>query len=51
MEYVQPKLSRAEVIAEIDMSDDVDLSKLPQEVIDKLLNAEDNEDQAEGGEL
>jgi hypothetical protein len=51
MEYVQPKLSRAEVIAEIDMSDDIDLSKLPQEVIDKLLNAEDNEDQAEGGEL
>jgi hypothetical protein len=40
MEYIQPKLSRSEVTTEI-INDDVDLSNLPQEVLDKLLN--DNE--------
>jgi len=45
MEYVQPKLSRAEIQAEI-KTDDIDLSKLPQNIIDELLSDEDNEDEA-----
>jgi len=40
-EYILPKLSRTELKAEI-TTDDVDLSKLPQETIDELLNDEDN---------
>lgn len=47
MEYVQPKLSRSEVELDI-IEDEIDLSKLPQEVIDKLLNSENNQDQTSG---
>jgi hypothetical protein len=43
-EYILPKLSRTEVKAEVKIEDEVDLSKLPQDVIDKLLN-EDNANQ------
>jgi hypothetical protein len=42
MEYVQPKLSRTEVKAEV-KTEEVDLSNLPQDVLDKLLG-EDSEE-------
>ena len=44
MEYVQPKLSRSEVELDI-IEDEVDLSKLPQDVLDKLLDSDNNQDQ------
>ncbi len=44
MEYVQPKLSRSEVELDI-IEDEIDLSKLPQDVLDKLLDSEINQDQ------
>jgi hypothetical protein len=44
-EYILPKLSRTEVQAEI-KTDEVDLSKLPQEVLDQLLADEDDENEA-----
>lgn len=47
-EYILPKLSRTEVKAEVEVKDEVDLSKLPQDVIDKLLESEDHEDEAKG---
>ena len=46
MEYVQPKLSRSEVELDI-IEDEIDLSKLPQDVLDKLLDSENNQDQTQ----
>ncbi len=37
-EYILPKLSRAEVKAEIEQKGVIDLSKLPQDVLDKLID-------------
>lgn len=48
-EYILPKLSRTEVKAEI-TTDEIDLSNLPQETLDKLINENDT-DEAESGEL
>lgn len=40
-EYILPKLSRAEVKAEVEVKDEIDLTKLPQEILDKLLDDEE----------
>lgn len=42
LEYFKPKLSRAEIKAEVETKGEIDLSKLPKEVLDKLLD-ESNE--------
>lgn len=42
-DYVIPKLSRAEVKAEVENKDVVDLSKLPDDVLRRILN-EDREE-------
>jgi len=42
-EYILPKLSRTEVKAEVEIKEEVDLSKLPQDVLDQLLDSEDDE--------
>jgi len=42
-EYILPKLSRTEVKAEVEVKEEVDLSKLPQDVLDQLLDSEDDE--------
>jgi len=49
LEYFKPKLSRTEVKAEI-TTDEIDLSNLPQETLDKLID-ENDPNEAEGGEL
>lgn len=41
-EYILPKLSRAEVKAEIKQKGVIDLSKLPQDVLDKLIDESNN---------
>lgn len=43
-EYILPKLSRQEVKAEVKVEDEVDLKNLPQEVLDKLLNKDEDTD-------
>lgn len=43
-EYILPKLSRAEVKAEVEVKDQVNLSNLPQDVLDKLLDADNDKD-------
>jgi hypothetical protein len=48
-EYILPKLSRTEVKAEI-TTDEIDLSNLPQETLDKLINENDT-NETESGEL
>ena len=42
-EYILPKLSRTEVKAEI-KSEEVDLSNLPQDVLDELLKKDEESD-------
>lgn len=46
-DYIIPKLSRTEVKAEVEQKNTIDLSKLPNDVLDKLID-DSNDTGAEG---